>query len=119
MSSILSALGTVGVQQTSGFINLNQFTIFNTWDSNGNTKQYAKNDIVLYEDRLFIAVVATTGDSYPSKTSKVWTEVFYTIFSTSTVEPIIKLVGDRWYNPLTLLTYTYVKTGDTYNWLSG
>jgi hypothetical protein len=110
--------------------------IYKKLTTEGTLKTYNLGDKVLYKDRVFVLtstfmdlIHSDTNVYYanifengiPSQTSKYWTELSIPPrLSFSKTEPVgIKLIGDRWFNPITELMYVYTKINNTqYIWLS-
>lgn len=108
--------------------------LFKNLTVDGTLKTYSLGDKVIYRDRVFVltsnflklapGTYATSifENGTPSESSKYWTEVpLPSRLSITKTEPTgPKLIGDRWFNPITELLYIYTKINNTqYGWLCG
>lgn len=99
--------------------NISEISYYKTHNINGTVKQYNIKDIVYYRDRLFVAITNTTNS--PSVFSKEWKEITDVISRYDISRSIpqgLKRPGDKWFNPITSLVYTYTKNMNQYVWLS-
>ena len=99
--------------------NISEISYYKTHNINGTVKQYNIKDIVYYRDRLFVAITNTTNS--PSLFSKEWkeiTEVISRYDISRSIPQGLKRPGDKWFNPITSLVYTYTKNMNQYVWLS-
>ena len=102
-------------------LDLTKISYFKRYETDGFVKMYSKDSIVIYQDKLFYAVTSTNGEDVPSMQSTTWKEFLdYTFkFTIRESEPDgVKVLGDRWYNPITTMIYTYTKNNEQYVWLS-
>ena len=101
-------------------LDFSKISLFKKYETNGNIKRYPIDTLIVYDARLFFATRDTTGKSIPSQSSTIWKEVTYPFrIVTSETEPSgIKILGDRWFNPMTNIEYTYTKNNNDYVWLS-
>lgn len=99
--------------------NISEILYYKTHNINGIVKQYNIKDIVSYRDRLFVAIKNTTNS--PSVFSKEWKEITDVISRydiSNSIPQGLKRPGDKWFNPITSLVYTYTKNMNQYVWLS-
>jgi len=81
----------------------------------GSPVNYAVNDLVLFEGKLFIATASISGHS--PDTSSDWVPWGNSRISfRSTIPPEAK-VGDTWVNTNTGRFYTFLNDGDTEQWV--
>jgi len=81
----------------------------------GEPSSYEKNDVVLYEGKLFVANAFIVGQTPDTNSS--WLPWGNSRVSFRNVEPPDPKVGDKWINSATGKFYTFMDDGDTKQWV--
>ena len=93
---------------------------FEIRDNLGNVKSYTTGDVVVYENKQYIATENTSGFSPLHGDRGGWKELNLSKsmnFTNSETQPEIATEGDHWFDSSSGKLYIYIKDKDTEQWI--
>lgn len=104
------------------FENLNLKGTYKTYDSSGLLIAYQKNDVVIYENKTYIAIRTVTETSPAHGEAGGWALISGgsrpVQFYWGQDKPDNVIIGDEWFNTTNGRVYKYLADGDSEQWVN-